>query len=292
LRFLRARKFDMNKTLTMWNTFMKWRKDNKVDEIESYVFSELPDVKKFYPHGYFKTDKEGRPIYIERIGALKIKELFKVTTEERLIRYYMQSYENLIKEIFPACSRAAGKRIEQCVTILDLKGGSTSILSSQVYNFIKLASSIAQDNYPEILGRMFIVNAPMLFSGIWAMIKPWLDEKTRNKITIIGSKYEPQLLELIPIENLPDFLGGKSTVLEYGEHMNKEVGPWVTEKIIREQKKEENKEDKNEVIKQEVKPQEKKEENKEGRIEEKSHQEHGSKPSHEPETMGLVQKSN
>ena len=45
--------------------------------------------------------------------------------------------------------------------------------------------------------RMFIINAPLLFSGIWAVIKGWLDEKTRNKITIIGSKYEPQLLELV-----------------------------------------------------------------------------------------------
>ena len=44
---------------------------------------------------------------------------------------------------------------------------------------------------------MFIINAPLLFSGIWSIIKGWLDEKTRNKITIIGSKYEPQLLELV-----------------------------------------------------------------------------------------------
>jgi len=183
--------------------------------------------KKFYPHGYFKTDKLGRPIYIERIGALKIKELFKVTKEDRLIRYYIQSYEKLLHEILPGCSEATGKRVEQCVTILDLKGGSTSILSKQVYDFIKLASTLAQDNYPEILGRMFIINSPLLFSGIWAMIKPWLDDKTKAKITICGSKYETQLLELIDAENLPDFLGGKCKVDQYGEVMNIEAGPWV-----------------------------------------------------------------
>lgn len=44
---------------------------------------------------------------------------------------------------------------------------------------------------------MFIVNAPMLFSGIWSMIKIWLDEKTRNKITIIGSSYKEELLKLV-----------------------------------------------------------------------------------------------
>jgi hypothetical protein len=34
LRFLRARKFDLGKTLTMWNNFIKWRKENNVDEID------------------------------------------------------------------------------------------------------------------------------------------------------------------------------------------------------------------------------------------------------------------
>ena len=33
LRFLRARKFDMEKTLLMFNTFVEWRKENGVDTI-------------------------------------------------------------------------------------------------------------------------------------------------------------------------------------------------------------------------------------------------------------------
>ena len=42
---------------------------------------------------------------------------------------------------------------------------------------------------------MYIVNAPLLFSGIWAIVKPWLDEKTKGKITILSSQYETQLAE-------------------------------------------------------------------------------------------------
>jgi hypothetical protein len=34
LRFLRARKFDLTKTALMFETFLKWRTDNNVDEIE------------------------------------------------------------------------------------------------------------------------------------------------------------------------------------------------------------------------------------------------------------------
>lgn len=34
LRFLRARKFDMEKTQLMFTNYLKWRKDNGVDDIE------------------------------------------------------------------------------------------------------------------------------------------------------------------------------------------------------------------------------------------------------------------
>ena len=44
---------------------------------------------------------------------------------------------------------------------------------------------------------MFIINASMLFTGIWAIIKMWIDEKTKSKIKILGSSYMNELLEYI-----------------------------------------------------------------------------------------------
>lgn len=82
-----------------------------------------------------------------------MQQLFSITTEQRIIRYYIQSYEVLLNRIFPSCSKAAGKKIDQTLIILDLKGSSMKIMSKQVYNFIKLASNVAQDNYPEIMGK-------------------------------------------------------------------------------------------------------------------------------------------
>jgi hypothetical protein len=90
---------------------------------------------------------------------------------------------------FPSCSAIAGHRIEQGLNILDLNGGSMKILSKKVYGLIQLASKIGQDYYPEIMGQMFIVNAPFLFTGVWAIVKGFLDERTRNKISIKGGKY-------------------------------------------------------------------------------------------------------
>ena len=187
-----------------------------------------------YPHGYHKTDKKGRPIYIERQGQLKVDDVFKITTEERLVKHYIKSYELLLKLRFPACSAVAGQRIEQGLTVLDLHGGSTKILSKKVYGMIQLASKIGSDYYPEIMGQCFIVNAPMLFTGVWAVVKGFIDEKTRKKITILGGKYQKELLELVESENLPEFLGGACTCPEAGGCLktNFQPGPWNDYEII------------------------------------------------------------
>ena len=33
---------------------------------------------------------------------------------------------------------------------------------------------------------MYIINAPFVFSGVWSVIKPWIDPTTRKKIHIIS----------------------------------------------------------------------------------------------------------
>lgn len=103
------------------------------------------------------------------------------------------------------------------------------ILSKKVYALIQLASKVGSDYYPEIMGQTFIVNAPMLFSGVWAVVKGFLDEKTRKKIAIKGGSYQKDLLEVVDAENLPDFLGGKCT--QFGAHRDG-VGPWNDYEIV------------------------------------------------------------
>lgn len=41
----------------MFNDFLKWRQENDVDNVSTYMFTELAQVRQFYPHGYHKTDK-------------------------------------------------------------------------------------------------------------------------------------------------------------------------------------------------------------------------------------------
>ncbi len=123
LRFLRARQFDWDKTKLMFTNFLNWRKEKNVDNIlKTFTFDEASAVKDVYPHGYHNLDRLGRPIYIERLGNLKLETLMGAITEERLQLHYIFEYENLLKLRFPVCSELAGRRVEQGLTILDLHG--------------------------------------------------------------------------------------------------------------------------------------------------------------------------
>ena len=77
-----------------------------------------------------------------------------------------------------------------------------------MYGLVKLASQVGSDYYPEIMGNLFVVNAPFLFAGVWSIVKSFLDERTRAKIKIIGGGFKSTLLEFVDADSLPKFLGG------------------------------------------------------------------------------------
>ena len=227
LRFLRARKFDLEKTTEMWKHFIQWRKDKKVEEVRDYDFAELNQAKQFYPHAWFRTDKLGRPMFIERPGKVVLDKLNKVMTNERLEQHFIHDYERLMNEIFPACSKVRGEVISNTCYIMDLKGVSARMMSPKIWELLRIGVKIGQDYYPEIMGTMFIVNTPMFFHGAWTLIKGFIDEKTRKKIHILGSNFKKELLQYVDENELPDFLGGKVTEADYGMNLTNEQGPWI-----------------------------------------------------------------
>ncbi|KAH9533776.1 hypothetical protein CY35_18G070300 [Sphagnum magellanicum] len=225
LRFLRARAFNIAKAKAMFEAMLEWRKEIGADTIkETFQFPEREAIKELYPHFHHKTDKMGRPVYIERLGQLQVDELLKITTMDRMLLYHVKEWEILIDRKIPACSNKAGTCISQTLTILDMKGVTMRHMSKQVRNFIQKITKVDQDFYPEYLGKMFIVNAPTAFKAMWAVVRPWLDKRTQKKIEVHGGNFSSKLLELVDSENLPAFLGGSCCCP--GGCENADAGPW------------------------------------------------------------------
>lgn len=77
-------------------------------------------------------DKIGRPVYIERSGMIQVSKVWEIIDEPTLVRNFMQSYEQVVKLHFFACSFVAKKQIFHTFSILDMTGFTVAMFNKRV----------------------------------------------------------------------------------------------------------------------------------------------------------------
>ncbi|KIJ64446.1 hypothetical protein HYDPIDRAFT_28391 [Hydnomerulius pinastri MD-312] len=239
LRFLRARKFNLNESKKMIKNCQHWRQtisgvgiDELYKRLDPYDYPGREEVFKSWSMYFHKTDKKGRPLNIQFFGGLNLPELYKHITPEKHWEAIVVNADSLTREVLPAASRAAGHQVEHAFVIVDLKGFGLSQFW-QVKSLAQASFQISQDYFPETMGQLAIVNAPSSFTFIWSVIKPWLAKETVEKVDVLGSDYKKVLLELIDAENLPSTLGGNCTCAHAGSCDLSGAGPWMEERLAR-----------------------------------------------------------
>ncbi|XP_062342181.1 SEC14-like protein 1 [Osmerus eperlanus] len=209
LRFLRARDFSLEKARELLCQSLTWRKQHQVDFLlDSW---ERPQVlHDYYTGGWHHHDKDGRPLYILRLGHMDTKGLVRALGEESLLRQVLSINEEGLRRC-EENTRVFGRPISCWTCLVDLEGLNMRHLWRPGVRALLRIIEVVEANYPETLGRLLILRAPRVFPVLWTLVSPFIDENTRRKFLIYaGNDYQGPggLVDYIDMEIIPDFLGG------------------------------------------------------------------------------------
>jgi len=217
LRFLRARDFNVEKGREMLSSSLIWRKKHGVDKILSEY--QVPAViKQYFPGGWHHHDKEGRPVFLFRLGQMDAKGLIRSVGEEGLTKLTLHICEEGLK-LTEESSHRLNKPISTWTMLLDLEGLNMRHLWRPGVKALLHIIEICEANYPETLGRVLIIRAPRVFPILWTLVCPLIDETSRGKFLFYagpgaetgrGDQFlQPGgLRDYIPEEDIPNWLGG------------------------------------------------------------------------------------
>eukprot|EP01083_Nonionella_stella_P154855 499488_1 len=207
VQYLRLGKNDPENAVAFFHETLKWRRDMGVDSIMDGGFPEYDDVKEAYPNALHGVSKFGNPVYIYCPGRINVEKMGKAISVETMLRRDVLIQEHM-QILMAQQSEKLGRRIHQVTAIIDMNGLGMGHVKAYVEYFKQMAS-IYQDHYPDEMSQCFVINAPWAFNVAWAIVKVFLCERTRNKVSIMGADYLKGLSNAVDLEQLPEFLGGK-----------------------------------------------------------------------------------
>ncbi|XP_076163414.1 real-time isoform X2 [Ptiloglossa arizonensis] len=215
LRFLRATEFSVEKAKEMLTQSLHWRKKHQIDKLlEEYDMPQV--VKNYFPGGWHHFDKDGRPLYILRMGQMDVKGLLKSIGEDDLLLLALHICEEGLL-LMEEATTVSGHPVSQWSLLIDLEGLNMRHLWRPGIKALLRIIEIVEINYPETMGRVLFMRAPRCFPILWTLISTFINENTRKKfIFYCGTNYQEQgpgnLSEYINPDFIPDFFGGPSEV--------------------------------------------------------------------------------
>jgi len=144
--------------------------------------------ESMWQSGWIGEDSDGHPVCLDRVGCVPAEKFTANYDVEEGGLWERQSTFNkeCVRLLCRHQSLKHRKRIYKTVAIIDLKGFGWSHTGSKMLDLVKKYNSLFAFFYPETLKNLYIINAPMVFSAGWSMVKPMLDPITAGKISVIS----------------------------------------------------------------------------------------------------------
>lgn len=212
LRFLRARKWNVQAALVMLISTARWRSaqvhldDQLLPNGEAWFatqeahghggsrqlgadFMRQLRMGKSVVHG---TDRAGQPVCYVRVRLHRGGEHSEESLE-KLTVYVIETTRLMLRA-----------PVDTAVIVFDMTGFS---MANMDYSPVKFMIKVFEANYPESLGAICVHRSPWLFHSIWSVIKGWLDPVVAGKVHFTKDGHE--LAEYIEPSMVPKECGGE-----------------------------------------------------------------------------------
>jgi len=246
LRFLLAREDDPAKAAAMWRATHAWRRlhlPRALSELGTFsnpehrpldaaprrgewtwVRSPVADVTTVRGriaqnagtsslHNDVLAD-DGGVATVSRTGRLDMAGVARENALDSVLMFQASMLEDVLQTVRAASQRE--KRLVRAHVIFDLDGLSVMTTLRHVRKFGPPAAAVAQRYFPEVNGSTTVINSPSGVQSMWSIVRLWLDEAMRAKVSFSGRRFEQALrdharLDADAVSRLPVAYGGEAS---------------------------------------------------------------------------------
>ena len=172
------------------------------------------DVELATKHAYStlleQQAADGSPLIVSRIGRADLVGIVRENMVDLILEQYIVCLESAFRLVTKLSLER--KRVVKCMIIMDMAGLSVNTL--RYINVVRRVVQIGPPNFAEVTCKICLINAPWVFTSIWAVVKPLLPPATRNKVSICGGNYVQQIAEScggVDMTKLPQSFGGEAS---------------------------------------------------------------------------------
>ncbi|XP_043646866.1 SEC14-like protein 2 [Drosophila teissieri] len=210
VRWLRARKWNLEAAEKMLRASLKTRAMWNVDNIEKWDPPKA--LQEYLPYGLMGYDNEGSPVLVCPFANFDMWGMMHCVTRFEFQKYLVLLLERFMKIAYDQ-SQKHGWRARQLVVFFDMQD-----VNLKQYAWRPAAECVIstvkqyEANFPELLKMCYIINAPKLFSVAFNIVKKFLDENTTSKIVIYKSgvdRWQEQLFSHVNRKAFPKAWGGE-----------------------------------------------------------------------------------